>query len=69
MEQIIYVKLLDEGTIVYRPVKALRLDNDLFKILDSPLADEIWEFQFNDIVHCTGTRISDGFELVATRKF
>ncbi|MDB5122935.1 MAG: hypothetical protein JWP94_1064 [Mucilaginibacter sp.] len=68
MEQIIYIKLLDEGSIAYRPVKVLRLDNNLFKILDSPSADEIWEFQFNDIVQCKELKLSDGFELVAIKR-
>jgi hypothetical protein len=68
MEEIIYVQLLEEGTRCYRPVKAIKLNNDLFMILDKPGDDEVWEFQFNDIVQCSKTKLSDGFELVAVNK-
>jgi hypothetical protein len=68
MDDIIYVQLLEEGTRCYRPVNAFKLNNDVYKILDKPPDDEVWEFQFNDIVQCSKTKLSDGFELVAVNK-
>lgn len=47
MEQIIYIQLLGEGTMAYRPVKAIKVAQNLFKILESneyDSEDEIWEF-------------------------
>jgi hypothetical protein len=43
----IYVRLLDEGTDVYRPVSAVRVGKGMFKIgpnLDVDFNDEEWEF-------------------------
>jgi hypothetical protein len=43
----IYVRLLDEGTIVSRPTEALDLGDGLFKIFpvaNYDLQDEVWEF-------------------------
>ncbi len=49
----IYVRLLDEGTEVSRPTKALDLGNGLFKVLATPTydpEDEKWEFPPESIV-------------------
>ena len=46
-KSIIYVKLLDEGTEVYRPVDALHIGDMQYQILGHDLYDpndEKWEF-------------------------
>jgi len=47
MEQIIYIQLLEEGTKVYRPIKAIEITQNLYTILESneyDTEDEVWEF-------------------------
>jgi hypothetical protein len=68
MEEIIYVKLLEEGTVCYRPVRAIKLGNNSYKILDAPSEDEIWEFQCNEMVSCSEKEFSDGRCLMAISK-
>jgi len=51
----IYVKLLNEDITVYRPVKALQMNNEEYKIVEknqelNEKFGEIWEFNLNDIV-------------------
>ncbi len=45
--KIIYVKLLDEGVEVYRPVPAIKKENDIYEIQGYDtydMDDETWEF-------------------------
>jgi hypothetical protein len=47
MEKTIYVKLLDEGTVVYRPVSAIEVEKGVFEIIEFDTynsEDEVWEF-------------------------
>ena len=47
----VFVRLLDEGTDVWRPVKARRLGETTYQIADEPAPeDEAWAFQPGDIV-------------------
>ena len=50
---IVYVKLLDEGTVVFKPVSAIKLTEETYKLdgWDSydPI-DEVWEFPPGSIV-------------------
>jgi hypothetical protein len=47
----IFVRLLHEGTDVWRPVPARRLSEATYRLGDSPIpADEAWSFQPGDIV-------------------
>jgi hypothetical protein len=56
----IYIKLLDEGTEVWRPVKAKRLTESTFLIINQNIEfDEKWEFYPNQIVHCKQKIFSD----------
>ena len=74
----IYVKLLDEGIDVYRPVKAFRLKNDFYQIIDDDKkayedAFEEWEFKQGDIVSCMEKPLSEGIKkkeptLIAVKK-
>ena len=56
----IYVKLLEEGIDVSRPVKAKFIEKNRYQILDKnsdidSKYGEIWEFNENDIVECKET--------------
>ena len=49
----IYIRLLDEGTEVFRRTEAEELDNGLFKLLPAPgydPDDEHWEFTPGSVV-------------------
>ena len=48
----IYVFMLEEGTDCWRPVNAEHLHDDLYKILDTPDDDEVWQFNQGDVVRC-----------------
>lgn len=48
---IVYVRLLDEGTEVWRPVDAERLGATTYRLSERPKPeDETWSFQPGDIV-------------------
>ena len=47
----VFVRLLDEGTDVWRPVDALRLGETTYRIAEQAVPeDEAWSFQPGDIV-------------------
>lgn len=47
----IFVRMLDEGTDVWRPVQAVRLGETTYRITDDPVPeDEAWVFQPGDVV-------------------
>ena len=61
--EIVYVRLLEEGTDVWRPVAAKRLPDGSFE-LEEPEGydpeDEAWEFPPLARVKCTTRRFADG---------
>jgi hypothetical protein len=62
----IYVALLDEGTSVWRPVKATALAGDLYKIGPTkPPSGEVWEFGPGATVRCERRNLSGQPALVA----
>ena len=64
---ILYVKLLNDGTDVWRPVAAEVVGNDLFRITGDHHEEEEWEFGSGAVVRCEERRFSDGVTgLVAT---
>ncbi|GAB2986275.1 hypothetical protein GCM10027049_26910 [Mucilaginibacter puniceus] len=68
MGKTIYVKLLNEGTDVYRPVTATDLGNNIYKIDESNLydtEDELWEFPTGSCVEVTEKIIDKESILVA----
>ena len=72
---VIHVALLDEGTLVWRPVDAIALGNSLYQIVsENPNPDgEHWEFTTGDKVRCEErmlSRFADdrNLELVAVEK-
>ena len=47
----IFVRLLDEGVDVWRPVPARRLSEATYRLSEAPVPeDEVWSFQPGDIV-------------------
>jgi hypothetical protein len=68
----IYVKLLDEGVDVWRPVKARKIKDNIFEILEIPEYvdfDEKWEFPPNTIVVCNYQIKSEGLINIAIKKY
>jgi len=63
----VFVRLLDEVTDVWRPVKAHRLGETTYKIADEPVhKDESWSFQPGDVV--VVEHRPDGQSLVAVAR-
>jgi hypothetical protein len=62
----IYVRLLNEGTDVWRPSPADHVRDDIYQITgSSPDETETWQFSTGDKVHCRLEKFSDGkMELV-----
>ena len=58
----IYVRLVDEGVDVWRPVRALHQVDDVFDILSEPVEGEKWEFESRSSVRCGLHTFSDGSE-------
>jgi len=59
----VYVKLLDEGVDVWRPVPATRLPDGSFELSQPEWydpEDEIWEFPPHSRVKCTAKSFADG---------
>jgi len=58
----IYIALLNEGTEVWRPVKARSIGNELYRIIgvEEDVSDEIWEYQAGAIVKCKRKQFNDG---------
>jgi hypothetical protein len=60
--KMVYVRLLDEGTEVFRPTEANALEDGTFVLLPSPgygAADEQWEFTPGSVVR-VGNRLLGG---------
>ena len=65
----IYVKLLDEGCNVYRPVLSKLLDNNIYLIGQREDNDEKWEFEPNEIVEVEEHFFKDGvMGLIAVKR-
>lgn len=64
----IYVRLLDEGTDVFRPTKIESLEDGLFKLLPTPEYDpddEHWEFTPGCVVRGVTRKLEGETVLVA----
>ena len=71
VEMVIYIPLLDEGTTVVRPARAIPLSNGVFQVLapvDYDLRDEHWEFPPGSIVECDRDMRNGKEVLVAKRR-
>jgi hypothetical protein len=66
------VRLLDEGTDVWRPIRATALPDGTFRLLESDGYDpnaETWEFPPSTKVRCVTRKFTDGGEgLVAVAR-
>jgi hypothetical protein len=60
---VIYVKLLNEGVDVWRPVDGLWQQGDVYRILseNEQPEDEEWEFLSGELVRCRETLLSGDF--------
>ena len=71
-EAVVYVRLLDEGTDVWRPARATALSDGAFRLLESDGYDpnaETWEFPPSTKVRCVTKKFTDGGEsLVAVAR-
>ncbi len=63
----IHIYLKDEGTQVWRPVEAIVMGEDLYRIPDNILVpdDEDWEFLPGSVVRCVHKKLSGGVRLAA----
>ena len=71
MEQILYIKLLDDGTVVYRPVPAIKLAQNIFRIGGESIydpEDEIWEFKPGAYVVAEEQEVGGEFVFVAVNE-
>lgn len=61
--------LVDEAVDVWRPVRAQRVGDNLFRIADQAYdrSVEIWEFQPGDLVVCDLVETSEGKVLAAVQ--
>jgi len=66
----VFVRLLDEGVDVWRPVRAKRLSGTVYRIVDQPYEREIetWQFAPGDAVVCELIDSGDGPIFAATRR-
>lgn len=66
----VYVRLLDEGTDVSRPVSAINITGNVYVIIKPDWydpEDEIWEFTPGSLVSCDPVRREGGNLLLATK--
>lgn len=66
----IYIRLLDEGTEVFRPTSAESVEGSLFKVLptsDYDPEDERWEFVPGSVVKGEKRRLDGDEVMVAIR--
>ena len=65
MTTTIYVKLLGEGTDVWRPVDAKRVSDGLFRLVGTNDESETWMFPLGSIVRVEKRTLSFGLAVVA----
>lgn len=64
----VYVRLLDEGTDVFRPAPAIRVSEGVYELIapgDYDSEDETWEFLPGSKVRCELRDLTGGRVLVA----
>lgn len=65
MTTTIYVKLLDEGTDVWRPVDAERISDSVYRLVGTQDDTEKWEFASGSRVYVEKRNLASGSEVVA----
>jgi hypothetical protein len=71
MEDKIYIQLLGEGTKVYRPVRAIEIEDNIYEIKGDDIYDpddEEWEFIPGTIVFVEKKKLEGEFVLIAVKK-
>ena len=66
----IYVRLLDEGLDVWKPIDARMVGENVFQISDQPYDSDLetWEFEPGDFVFCKARRFDEDRVLIAMRR-
>ncbi|HEY4196658.1 MAG TPA: hypothetical protein VGM63_14040 [Mucilaginibacter sp.] len=70
MVKTIYIKLLDEGVDVYRPVPAVEIEDNTFEIMGHDIYDpenEVWEFSPGTFVAVEKHNLNKEMALVAVK--
>lgn len=66
LNDVVFVRLIGEGTLVYRPAPAARLGSSTFRLIPTPNydpEDEEWEFEPGSVVRCE-RRVLEGQEVL-----
>jgi hypothetical protein len=67
--KVIYIELLEEGTLCWVPVQAQSLGGDVYRILGKRPEDQIWPFAEGETVICARRIFQGGHEgLVAVQR-
>ena len=72
MERIIYIQLLEEGTVVYRPVLSTSIEENIYTVGGDDIYDaenELWQFPPHTIVMVEEREFSDGLALVVIGEY
>jgi hypothetical protein len=64
----IYVKLLDEGTDVWRPVAAEMIDDSIYRLVGEQADGETWEFEAGSMVRVEERQSESELILVAVEE-
>lgn len=67
----IYVKLINEGSVAYRPVPSLKVDDNIYKLGGSDMydiEDETWEFLPETLALVKKKELEGKLVLVAVEK-
>lgn len=66
----IFVRLLNENIDVWRPVQAMSLGDNIFRIIEQPYdrSNERWQFEPGAFVECRSTQLFDSMHLVAFKR-
>jgi hypothetical protein len=64
----IYVKLLDEGTDVWRPVAAEMINDSIYRLVGERADGETWEFEAGSMVRVEERQSESDLILVAVEE-
>jgi len=71
VKKIIYIKLLGEGSIAYRPVESIEFENNIFRVGGDDIydpEDENWEFLPNTLVEVKEIITQEGERIFVAKK-
>lgn len=66
----IYIRLLDEGVDVWKPINARPVGEGIFQISDQSYDPDLetWEFEPGDFVFCKARQFDEGRILIAIKR-